>query len=183
MIGIGFLLLIFIWGAIALWVAKKICNFGVFTRFTLSPETGQPTQWFIPVKLVLIVFVFMLPLGDQIIAYPQWQRLCAHTGDFEYGPGMDEKKVFGREVHFKLDNHETTIFPNIKVSYMGVRVYDANTQELIFKKPYAEYSARGFFYLPSSSGDKTAPLLTSCSDYRFMDKGHDLLKKLQLKYN
>jgi hypothetical protein len=48
--------------------------------------------------LLLTAFVFLLPLMDQIIAYPKWQQMCATTGDFEWGTGIDEEKAFGREL-------------------------------------------------------------------------------------
>jgi hypothetical protein len=180
MIGIGFFILIFIWGWVALWVGRKLSGFSFFTRLTINSETGQSTGWDFPVKALLVSLVFLLPMADQIIAYPQWQQLCSHTGDFDYGSGMDEKKAFGRKVRTVFEEHETTIFPFIKVSYSSKQIFDANTDELIFEKPHYQYSAQAFFYLPSSSGDKTAPLLSTCADFRFMTRNDSIYKKLNL---
>ncbi len=180
MIGIGFFILIFIWGWVALWVGRKLSGFSFFTRLMVNAQTGQPTVWDFPVKALLVALVFLLPLADQIIAYPQWQQLCSHTSDFEYGPGMDEKKAFGRRVRTKVEYHKTTIFPDIKVEYSSDYIFDAKTDELILKKPHYRYSANAFFYLPGSSGDKSAPLLRSCVSYGYIENGQNLLKKLYL---
>lgn len=89
---------------------------------------------------------------------------------------MDEKKAFGREVITKFEQHQTTIFPNIKVEYSSMSIYDAKKHELIFKQPHDAFSARAFVFLPSSSGDKTAPFLPKCEDSKFTR----LHKRLQL---
>jgi hypothetical protein len=56
-------------------------------------ETGRTTNKGVFFILVLSVLVFFAPILDQLIAYPKWQQLCKTTGDFEWGPGMDEKKA------------------------------------------------------------------------------------------
>lgn len=185
--GIFVLILLALWGWFALWLGKLISR--LFARFTLNKDTGQPNLWHTPVKVSCIVFAFLLPFMDQLIAYPKWQQMCATTGDFEWGPGMDENKAFGRDVVIENERvTTTTIFPNIKVDYRGQYVYDAKTQELILKKPHYSYHAEGMFYIPSDSGDKKALFLQSCSNYSFVyyrtiivgATPNDLSKKLHL---
>ncbi len=181
MMGIFVLILLGLWGWFAVWLGKLLSR-TVFARFTTNTATGEATKKASLITLLLIACVLLLPVLDQLIAYPKWQQLCATTGDFEWGPGMDEEKAFGREVVYVSKRVTTkTIFPNIKIDYTGFYIYDAKTQELIFKKPHYRYSAKGFFYLPSSSGNKSAMFLPTCKDYKYMTKSDDLIKRLELK--
>ena len=123
------------------------------------------------------MLIILLPFIDQLIAYPKWQQMCATAGDFEWGPGMDEKKAFGRDVVFVSERVTTTsIFPNIKIDYTGFYIYDAKTQELIFKKPHYKYSAEAFIFIPSDSGDRTALFLPTCES----NSNANFVKILQL---
>jgi hypothetical protein len=177
--GLLVLIAIALWGWFSLWLGKLISRW--FARFTFNKETGKTNLWHAPVKVLCIAFVFLLPFMDQLIAWPKWQQMCATTGDFEWGPGMDEKKAFGRDVVVVNERvTTTTIFPNIKIDYLGQYIYDAKTQELIFKKPHYSYEAKGMFYIPSDSGDKAALFLQSCENYKFMTKEDSLMKTLQL---
>jgi hypothetical protein len=176
MMGIGVLVILILWGFASIGLGGYLSQF--FKRFTTNTQTGAPNGWQTSVKFLMVALVFLLPVLDQLIAYPKWQQLCATTGDFEWGPSMDEKKAFGREIIAKPEQIKTGIFPNIKVEYSSMSIYDAKTQELIFKKPNYAYSARAFMYLPSGSGDKTAPFLPSCATHGL--NGENWEKKLQL---
>ena len=173
---------LFVLGMLGLWAWFAIWTAGKLSKYFWHNANAQPIATIgLPLTtLIVTVLVILLPFWDQIIAYPKWQQLCTTTGDFEWGPGMDEKKAFGREVTTKFEQHQTTIFPNIEVEYSSKSIFDAKTQELIFKKPHYAYSARAFMYLPSGSGDKSAPFLTSCENFKFMHKNDSLHKLLQL---
>ncbi|MDP3608461.1 MAG: hypothetical protein Q8R74_05235 [Methylophilus sp.] len=177
MSGIFLIIFLFAWGAASFGLGSLLSK--LFKRFTTNAQTGEPNGWQTLVKFLSIALVFLSPVLDQLIAYPKWQQLCATTGDFEWGQGMDEKKAFGREIIAKPEQTKTSIFPNVKVEYSSMSIYDAKTKELIFKKPHYAYSARAFMYLPSGSGDKTAPFLPSCATYGL--NGENWEKKLQLK--
>lgn len=180
MIGIGLIIFILIWGSAAVWLGKLLSR-TVFVRFTTNSTTGKPSAKGDLIKFMLIAFVFLLPILDQIIAYPKWQQLCATTGDFEWGLGMNERTAVGREVTAKYEYHRTTIFPNIKVEYSSESIFDAKTHELIYRKPHFRYSARAFMYLPAGSGNKSASFLTSCVDYSVMVNGEDFSRKILTK--
>ena len=175
MLGIFLIILMLLWAWLSVGVGSLLSKF--FKRFTTNAQTGAPNGWHTPVKLLCIAFAFLLPFMDQLIAYPKWQQLCATTGDFEWGPSMDEKKAFGRDVVFVSERvTTTTIFPNIKIDYTGFYIYDAKTQELIFKKPHYQYSAEALFYIPSGSGNKTALFLPTCES----NSNANFVKTLQL---
>jgi hypothetical protein len=176
MIGLFVLIILGLWGVFAVWLGKLLTR-KIFTRLTINKATGETTTIGRLITLFLIALVFMLPVLDQLIAYPKWQQLCSTTGDFEWGSGMDEKKAFGRTVTTKFQHHNRVIFPAIKVLYRSMSIYDAETGELIYKKPRFSFSARAFIYLPTSSGNKSAVFLPSCNDYR----SENLYRKLQLK--
>lgn len=185
MMGLFVLGILIFWLLFAIWAAGKLSHY--FWRNTASQPIATVGRWL--TTLIFTVLVILLPFWDQLIAYPQWQQLCATTGDFEWGPGMDEKKAFGREVVVVNERvTTTTIFPNIKVDFTGQYVYDAKTQELILKKPHYYYSAEGMFYIPSASGNKAALFLPSCSNHSFVyyrtiyvgAKPNDLSAKLNL---
>lgn len=175
MSGIFLIIFLLAWSAASVGLGSLLSKF--FKRFTTNTQTGAPNGWQAPVRFLMIAFVFLLPVLDQLIAYPKWQQLCATTGDFEWGPGMDENRAFGREVIFVSERvTTTTIFPNIKIDYTGFYIYDAKTQELIFKKPHYQYSAEALFYIPSGSGNKTALFLPTCES----NSNANFVKTLQL---
>ncbi len=177
MFGLIILPLIGLWFWFAIWVAGKINQY--FWRdkeVTGVAELGQLLS-----LLLLTAFVFLLPLMDQIIAYPKWQQMCATTGDFEWGTGIDEEKAFGRELIVFGSIHYTTIFPNIKVTYFSNEFKDAQTGELILSMPHAVYSAEGMLYIPSSSGDRSAIFLPKCRTKDKDQKIIDYLNQFNLK--
>jgi hypothetical protein len=127
-------------------------------------ETGRTTNKGVFFILVLSVLVFFAPILDQLIAYPKWQQLCKTTGDFEWGPGMDEKKAFGRGVIASTTTHEGTIFPKIHYLYFRQDFRDAETDELVLFMPHYEFtSANGIFQLPTAAGPSGAIFLNECS--------------------
>ena len=184
MIGVGILLFLCIWALVSLflgWLCLKVMD--SFKEPLYLASESQRSTWQkskrLLIQLVLAAVIFVLPVIDQIIAYPKWQELCATTDDFEWGPGINEKNALGREVTAKYEYHHTTIFPGIRVEYSEKNVYDARSDELLYSKPHFSYSARALIFLPSSSGDKSAPFLPSCVDYSVMVNGQDLYREIQ----
>ncbi|OQW72679.1 MAG: hypothetical protein BVN35_13515 [Proteobacteria bacterium ST_bin11] len=182
MIGIGLIVFVCIWVVIAIWIGAKLSNIKLFSKFTKNNETGQPTTGHFLLRCLFVALVFLLPLIDQIIAYPKWRQLCEHSEDYEFGPNMDAKKAFDREIYLRFEHLEETIFPGVDVSYTVKYVLDAKTNQLILKKPHFNYHARAFLGLPVSSGGYPALLLKGCvENYEIMDNGENVMKKLQLK--
>lgn len=176
MIGIFVLGLLVLWLWFAIWASKKLNNH--LWRKAGAQPAGAFAQ---KISVVLLtVLVILLPFIDQIIAYPKWQQLCSTTGDFEWGPGMDEKKAFGRDYYGKHETTEFTIFPNIKVSATSAKVLDAITDELLFTQPHYKYQAEALIYIPSDSGNKNAALLNTCASYGLSGKNYE--KTLQLNW-
>lgn len=178
MIGLGILLFLCIWGVIAFVIANLLCK-TLFRRFTKDAETGETTNKGVLLIFLLGALVFISPILDQLIAYPKWQQLCATTGDFEWGPGMDEKRAFGREYKADFKDEEFNIFPNVTVTTTGVYLYDAHNKELIFKIPHYEYSANAMFRFPTAAGGNPAIFLTSCSNDGLIGSNWD--KKFNLR--
>jgi hypothetical protein len=175
-----------LWAWFALWLSGVIAKFVFAKRLSTASENAGGlslplTAMRVAVRFILALLLITLPFIDQLIAYPKWQQLCKTTGDFEWGPGMDEKTAFGREVLVVNERVTSqTIFPNIKIDFSGWYVYDAKTQELIFKKPHYSYSAEAFLYIPSDSGNRNAIFLPECNDYTFFRKDDDIFEKLNL---
>lgn len=176
---------LFVLGVICIWIVLAFKLSGWISNKHFRQGTTSKTI----LRVLLTCLLILLPFIDQLIAYPKWRQMCATTGDFEWGPNMDEKKAFGRDVVVVNERvTTTTIFPKIKVDFRGQYVYDAKTQELILKKPHYSYDAKGMFYIPSDSGDKAALFLPSCSNYSFVyyrsiyvgAKPNDLSEKLNL---
>lgn len=179
MIGIGILFFLAIWVGlsllIALFVGKRLLR-----RFTTDIETARTTNKGVFFILVLSVLVFFAPILDQLIAYPKWQQLCKTTGDFEWGSGMDEQKVFGREYFSENKTTMFTIFPNIKVEVMSSKLIDASSGELLFIQPHYHFSATAMLKVPDASGGNPAIFLPTCATYGL--NGENYEKKLQLKW-
>lgn len=182
MMGLFVLGLLIFWTSLAFWLGSIISK-----KFFPLKEGSENNGFsgiarYRLIRVFITVFLFFLPVLDQIIAYPKWQQLCATTGDFEWGPGMNEEKAFGRDLIVYGSIHRMTIFPNIHVTYFSRQLKDSQTGELILNMPHASYyKAEGMFYIPSGSGDKDAILLSGCTT---MDKGEEVtsyLNKFNLK--
>lgn len=167
MMGLGILLILAIWAGLSLMISRFLSK-KLLGRFTTDETTGNTSSKGVFITLLLSVVVFFTPILDQLIAYPRWQQMCATTGDFEWGSNMDEKKAFGRDIIFVSERvTTTTIFPNIKIDYTGFYIYDAKTQELIFKKPHFKYKAEALIFMPSDSGDRDALFLPTCESHTY----------------
>lgn len=179
MIGIFVLIILGLWTLFAIWFGKLLSK-KVFARFTTNQTTGEATKIGNLITILLIAIVFILPVVDQLIAYPKWQQLCSTTGDFEWGPGMDEKKVFGREYYAENEIKTFNIFPKIEVFSDSVKVFDANTNELLFFKPHYGFSAKPLIKLPDASGGGASIFLHKCNTYGLNGKNYE--KELHLKW-
>lgn len=176
MIGILVLILLLVWIFVAIWLGKLLSR-AVFSRFTATDKSSVKSGL---ITLLLIATVFLLPVLDQIIAYPKWQQLCSTTGDFEWGPGMDKSKVFGREYYGESEIKTFTIFPNVSVTSTSMKIIDANTNELLFIKPHYNFSAKPLFKLPDASGGGASIFLHKCATYGLNGKRYE--KYLKLKW-
>ncbi len=170
--GLFVLVVIGIWFVLAFkfsgWISNKYFKQGTTSRMTI--------------RVLLTCFLIILPFMDQLIAYPKWQQMCKTTGDFEWGPNMNEKTALGRELIVFSSIHETTTFPNIHVTYFSRQFKDAQTGELVLNMPHASYyKAKGMFYLPSDSGDNQAIFLSECTTKDKDQKIINYLNQFNLK--
>ena len=179
MMGIGILIFLIIWAGLSLLIALFISK-RLLRRFTTNIGTGRATNKGILFILVLSVLVFFAPILDQLIAYPKWQQLCATTGDFEWGPGMDEKKAFGRDYYGESETTQFTIFPNVRVYAESAKLFDANSDELLFMQPHYKFHASAMIKVPDASGGNPAIFLPTCASYGLNGKNYE--KTLQLKW-
>lgn len=172
-----------LWLIFSIWLGFVITKW-IFKRFVNNAQKEvtilKRIAYLFSLAAVTILILFS-PFLDQLIAYPKWQQLCSTTGDIEWGKGVDEKNALGREVITKFEDSEITVFPYILVNATSMSIYDATTKELIFRKPHFIFSARALVYIPSSSGDKSAPLLPTCANYQYMHKSDSIYKILNLK--
>jgi len=189
MFGLVYLFLASLLLMFAIWVGGEV-NQHLWRNKAKSGLAGI-VRPFSRVMITALIFItlFLLPFVDQLIAYPKWQQLCSTTSDFEWGPGMDAEKAYGREVAVvKKRVTSETIFPGVKIEYLGQYVYDAKTEELIFKKPHYAYTgAKGIFHIPTASGDDDSIFLSSCNDisyiYYYSFRQNSYVKKWSKKLN
>jgi hypothetical protein len=173
-----------LWAWFALWLSGVIAKFVFAKRLSTASENAGGlslplTAMRVAVRFILALLLITLPFIDQLVAYPKWQQLCKTTGDFKWGPGMDERKAFGRELVSFMSIHDITIFPNIYATYYSRQYKDSTTGELILVTPHFSYnSATGMFYLPSDSGNRNAIFLTSCAPY---SDDKNILNRFNLK--
>ncbi|NOS97616.1 MAG: hypothetical protein HOP25_04010 [Methylotenera sp.] len=184
MIGLGVLLFLCIWGAVALLIASLIGK-KLLKRFTKDAE-GRTTSKGVLIILVLSILVFFAPIADEIISYPAYSKMCQDAGKYEFAPNMDEKKVFGREYHIDLEEKRVQIFPTYKelelhkVPHSGVvvdvskrKIIDTNSKELLLVGTHIK-AVRSFFAMPWD-GSRIPWLLHECYP------NEELIYNLQLK--
>jgi len=167
MIGLMFLGVLIAWSAIALALGIKLPQWLGVKRFR---------PW---ASVLLVPMIFFAPVADEIIAYPQMQALCKEVRGFQFAPGMDAQKAYGRTVYYQQPTSRLDIFPStVSVERMEMRYVDVTTQETVFHA--IDYGVtRGWLGVPAgSSGDKMAVLLKGCGADL---KTHFAEVKVQLK--
>jgi hypothetical protein len=151
MIGILFFGAIAVWGGIALAIGSNLPRWLRIQRFRLL--------W----AVLFVVLVFFAPVADEIVAYPQLRMLCKDTNGFEFAPGMDAKKAYGRTVYYQEPTSRFEIFPDsVTVLRAEYRYIDSTTKEVIFHE--VDYGAtRGWLGIPAgSSGSTMTVLIKGC---------------------
>jgi hypothetical protein len=151
MIGIIFFVVISVWALVALVLGFKLPQW-------LGMRRNQ-SLW----TVVFVVLVFFAPVADEILAYPQIKVLCKQDRLFNFSPGMDAKKAYGRTVYSEEREMFTKLFPSSIEVIRWTTVYvDATTKEEVFKRS-GIHPQRGMLGVPSgSSGGQMTVLLSPC---------------------
>jgi hypothetical protein len=198
MIGLGVLLFLCIWGAIALLIASLIGK-KLLKKFTKDAE-GRTTSKGVLIILVLSILVFFAPIADEIISYPSYYKMCEDGGKYEFAPGMDAKKASEREVFMSETYDYILLFPHFKTLLTGnvpqqrnvkkdsgviveratIRYMDATTKELVLTykwiDPIASFSAINW------NGKEITWLLRRCDSSRTTEGklSNDFFRNLNL---
>ena len=154
MIGLLFFGAIAVWGVIAIALGSKL------------PEWLGIKRHRTALGFVFALLVFVAPVADEIIAYPQMQRLCKEAHSFRFVDDMDAQKSYGRSVYYWSRSAPiTTIFPSsIKVHGNEYGYFDAQTKEPILYS-YSIGVDRGWLGIPAgSSGTAMTALIKGCQD-------------------
>jgi hypothetical protein len=148
MIGLLFLFVIGLW----VWIAVKLG--------TKIPQWLGATRYRTAIGVVLVPLIFVAPVADEIIAYPQMRALCKQVTFFELAPGMDEKKAYGRTVYHKQSGTREMLWPpSVEILRWDIAYVDAATKEPILRVTRFE-PLRGMLGVPngSSGGQMTVVL-------------------------
>lgn len=151
MIGLLFFGAIAVWGVIAIALGSKL------------PEWLGIKRHRTALGFVFALLVFVAPVADEIIAYPQMQMLCQQVNGLELAPGMDEQKANGRTVYSMGLSTTTALWPSsVKILRRDYAYVDAMTKEPILQGVWFE-PLRGMLGVPDgSSGGQMTLLLGKC---------------------
>ena len=200
MLGIGLVVVLLVWAVVSLWIGSLLGRW-LLCAIKL-PRNSENLVWTFLLNLVFASLVFVLPIADEIIAYPRLQQLCEGSGKHQFGPGMDERKVLGREVYPLRIEEYIILFPTVHTltkielqnraneqKMSGVVVIktidkniDIKTGELILSiktvKPISS-----LFAIPTASGNRATWILNECGFFGFTNgkKNPEFYKSLQLK--
>lgn len=151
MIGLFFLFVIGLWVLIAVKLGTKI------------PKLLGTTRYRTAFSVVLVPLIFVAPVADEIIAYPQMMALCKNSKPYELAPGIDEKHASGRTVYYDDKKALLSLWPStVKVARTDTYYRDATTKEPVLQSS-SFHALQGMLGMPAgSSGDKMAILLGGC---------------------
>lgn len=152
MIGLMFMGILSAWFAISIALGVKIPKWMGVRRF----------GWVF--SLLLTPLIFLTPVADEVIAYPQMVNLCASLKPYDFTFGVDEKSAYGRTVYHKQSNTRELIWPpTVEVKKWTSAYVDSKTGEPILVQNWFE-PQRGMLGVPNgSSGGRMTILLKSCS--------------------
>lgn len=142
MIGFLFLIVIGLWLVIAITLGIKI------PKWLGMKRDGHV----LAIAPVVAVLIFVAPVADEIIAYPQMMALCKQVTFLELAPGMDEKSAYGRTVYYiERNNRETLWPPSVELLRWDIAYLDVVTNEPILRATRFE-PLRGLLGVPGGSG-------------------------------
>lgn len=196
MIGLGILFFLAIWAVLSLLIARLLSK-KLLTRFTTDATTGNTSSKGTFITLLLSVLVFFAPIADEIISYPSYYQMCQAAGKYEFAPGMDEKKVFGREYRIEEEDKKLIrLFPTFQtllpednrnfgvvIEATKLKLIDDKTNETLLTTP-TNKPLRSFFALPWD-GKRIPWLLHECSDVLGKNGGESqkYIRSLQMHLN
>lgn len=156
MIGLFFLFVLGLWFLIAVLLGTKI------------PKWFGATRYRTAASVVLVPLIFIAPVADEIIAYPQLQAMCEATG---YELAMAEKEAYGRTIYYTSRRTPDTLWPNtVVVARHEVNYIDATTKQPVVVGRGVS-PVHGFLGVPAgSSGDKMPLILGNCKAKEVLDK-------------
>jgi hypothetical protein len=167
MIGILFLFVIGLWIVISITLGIKI-------PLWLGLKRDRQVLMLAPVFALL---VFVAPVADEIIAYPQMMALCSNLPPLGLAEGMDEKKAYGRAVYYQDISTPIQVFPSsVHIDRHDAVYFDAKSHEKILS--YHGYTPKKAFLAVSngSSGGTMTLILQSCSGMKADANGYALEK-------
>ncbi|WP_460488827.1 hypothetical protein [Curvibacter fontanus] len=165
MIGILFFGAIAIWAWVALALGSKLPRWLGITRYRTA------------FGFVFALLVFVTPVADEIIAYPQLKALCSDLPSLDFAEGMNEQKAFGRTVYYRDMYTSISVFPSsVRVDRHDGIYFDARTNEPVLA--YHGYTPRkAFLSVPNgSSGGFMTLILRGCSGMKSGADGYVIEK-------
>lgn len=169
MIGLFILLLACLWLLSAVILGFKIPKWLGLTRYRIISS------------ILLSLLIFIAPVTDEVIAYPQVMALCAQVKKYEYDEAATKGKVISKYVS-RPSQESRVIFPGIRIVVSEYAHLELVTNQPVIR--WHEIETRGGMlgFPAGSSGDKMSVLLPSrCTTVPTGAENHQrLIKSLQL---
>ena len=166
-------------GIVVVWVLVTI----PIARWLGKKLPDKP--WRKAAQVALFPLIFVVPIFDEIIAWPQMKVLCQDGDDYRYSDGMTEENAKNRTVFLqRRDDRQVHLFPTINVRTYRDVVVDARTGETILEGRVVE-PLSSVFAFPDAGGGRHTWLLRGCPqerDQALQERTRSLLnEKLKLK--
>lgn len=148
---------LFILGTMGAWVLLAII-LGILIPHWLNLKHK------VIVRIFLVPILILLPIMDEVIAYPQIKRMCKSVHGFQFVSGMSEENIHGRIVYYNTRESHIDVFPSsVEAVLYEDGYFDYSTNEpIIYGRSIA--IRRGWLGMPAgSSGDKMTVILKGCS--------------------
>lgn len=162
-------------GFLSLWAGVAIVIARLFT-FKLKPSPYRPL-----IKILASMAIFVLPLTDELIAWPRLHAMCESAGKYQYAPDMNEKKAFGREVYSVSQHEYWMLFPTVQklamqqeldelrqkklgsvlIDKVITNYLDSETEEVVLFRYFVAPLSSSFSF-PDASGGRNTWLLKKC---------------------
>lgn len=151
MIGLLFFGAIAIWAVVALALGSKIPQWLGIKRHRIA------------IGFAFAILLFVAPVADEIIAWPQMQALCKQVNGLRLSPALNETKAYGRSFYYVENNSRLTLLPrSIEIMRRDYAYVDATSKEPILQGVWFE-PLRGMLGMPNgSSGGHMTLLLSKC---------------------
>lgn len=145
-----------LFGAIIVWITLSVAV-AIWLGNKISSRT-----WRIVTKVLLVPFIFFVPVADEIIAWPEMQSLCEQKKLPVLGANVNEITASARKVQSQIKTEFISLSTGVRVLAKRHDYFDVQAKELVLTEYYELRPIKSWFAYPDAGGSRHTWILKNC---------------------